>query len=212
MSSKIWVFWDVMLCRGKYNYKNFKDYSAFIFRVLTLKMKLLWPFETWVTSCPVTQHQAQKTCQQHHCANLKSHFRSLFHREASIFQSVWPQLESEILKAKFIFWKLHNFELNVAYMNCEGRIWIQILFWVIWLLADINKICTREIKFRSQDFDLLHNRGYNPYEYIVHHHMHDFPVVFITGWFLIWIFHCVKKLWNHGLYILYIYCDMHISH
>ena len=150
-SSKIWVFWDVMLCHGKCNYKNFKDYSAFIFTVLTLKMKSLWPFETLVTSCPVTQHHAQKTCQQHHCANLKSHFRSLFHSEGSIFQSVWPQLESEILKAKFIFWKLRNFELNVAYMNREGRIWIKILFWVIWLLADISKICTRQIKFRRQD-------------------------------------------------------------
>ena len=48
-SLKIWVFWDVMLCHGKCTYKNCRDYSAFIFRVLTLKMKSLWPFETWVT-------------------------------------------------------------------------------------------------------------------------------------------------------------------
>lgn len=174
-------------------------------------MKSLWPSETWVTSCPVTQYHTQKTCQQHHCENLKSHFRSLFCSEASIFQSVWPQLESEILKAKLIFWKLHNFELNVAYMNCEGRIWIKILFWVIWLLADIHKICTRDIKFRSQDLIsyitevIIHT---NVLHIIVcmTFHLSSLQGGFLYEYFTVW------KSYEVMAYIFYIYCDLHISH
>jgi len=118
--------------------------------------------------------------------------------------SEWPQLESEIFKTKFIFWKLHNFELNVAYMNFEGGIWIKILFWVIWLLADINKISTREIKLRSQDLISY------IIEVVIHMNILHIRICMtsqlssLQGGFFIWIFHCVKMLWSHGMYILYI--------
>ena len=128
-----------------------------------------------------------------------------------IFQSVWPQLESEILKAKFIFRKQHNFELNVAYMNCEGRIWIEILFWVIWLLAGINKICTREIKFKSQDLISYMT------EVIIHinilyiiicmtSQLSSLQGGFLHEYFTVW------KSYEVMAYIFYIYCDLHISH
>ena len=127
------------------------------------------------------------------------------------FFSVWPQLESEVLKAKFIFLKPHNLELNVPYMNCEGCIWVKILFWVIWLLADVNKICTREIKFRNQDL-ISYIIGVIIHVNILYiiicmtSQLSSLQGSFICEYFTVWKSYAVVA------YIFYIYCDLHISH
>jgi len=48
------VFWDVMLCPWVWSFDILKDRGTFIFKCLSLKMKVLISFQMLVTAHPTT--------------------------------------------------------------------------------------------------------------------------------------------------------------